>query len=214
MSDRINDQLFPRGTTWYNGGTIDANNLQGANILGQEKAFEDVDYSQYGIKPVRTNQLVYVRAVRNLSGQTLYAKELVQLAADGQSITGRAVNDSQHAYPIDEFVPATGVPTNDICYVVVEGPAMMITAFTGAEFNGDITAGNRLHSVTTTAGSTQAGTTSEGGRVANFTTVAATTVAQFNSLIAFTANWVGTAISAKTTANTNANILVDVRRRF
>ncbi len=211
---RDNDQLFPRGMTWYNGGNIDANNLQGANLLGQEKAFEDVDYSQYGVKPVRTNQLVYCRAVRNTSGTTLYAKELVQLNTTGDQIIGRAVNDSQHAYPIDEYIGPNGVPHNDICYVVVEGPAMMLTAFTGAEMNGDIVAGNRLHSVTTTAASTQAGTTSEGGRVANFNTVAATTVAQFDSLIAFMANWVGVAMSSKTTGNTNANILVDVRRRF
>lgn len=212
---RHNSQLFERGDTWYGPDrTIDAANLEAATILGQEKAFEDIDYSQSGVKGARTNQMVYVRAVRNNSGVTLYGKEFVQLDAKGENITGRVVNDAQHGYPIDEYLPAAGVRNGDICYVVVEGPAMMRTAYTGAEFNGDIAQSARLHSVTTTAGSTQAGTTSEGGRVANFTTVAATTVAQFNSLIAYMANWVGVALSAKTTGNTNADILVDVRRRF
>jgi hypothetical protein len=212
---RMNSQLFDRGDTWYGPDrTIDSSSLEGATILGQEKAFEDIDYTQSGVKGARTNQLVHVRAVRNNSGATLYGKEFVQLDAKGENITGRVVNDSQHGYPIDEYIPAAGVRNGDICYVVVEGPATMRTAYTGAEFNGDIAVGARLHSVTTTAGSTQAGKTSEGGRVANFTTVAATTTTQFNALIAYTANWVAVALSAKTTGNTNADILVDVRRRF
>lgn len=213
---RGNDQLFERGMTWYGpSDAIDTNNLQGANVLGLEKQFEDLDYGAAGaVKPARTAHKVSVRAVRNNSGATLYGKEYVQLDALGQTITGRVVNDSQHGYPIDEFLPPGGVRHGDVCYVVVEGPAMMRTPSAGAGFNGDIAAGDRLHSVTTTAGSTQAGTTSAGGRVANFSTVAATTTVQFDAREAFNANFVGVACSARTTGETNSDVLVKVRRRW
>lgn len=213
---RDNSQLFGRGETAYGpDATIDSNSLKYANWPGQEKAFEDLDYSAAGVKTHRTAQLVYCRAVRNTSGVALLPKEYVQLNAAGTEATGRVVNDAQHGYPVDEFLPSAGVRANDVFYVVVEGPAMMRTAYTGAEFGGsDIAVGDMLHSVTTTAGSTQTGTTTEGGRVAKWNTVAATTVAQFNALLDFARNWVGTALTAKTTGNTNADILVDVRRRY
>lgn len=214
---RDNSQLFGRGETFYGPtDTIDQNALKGANLLGQEKAFEDLDYGASGsVKTARTNQMVYVRAVRNTSGVNLLPKEFVQVSADGTQATGRVVNSAQHGYPVDEFLPAAGVRNGDVFYVVVEGPATMKTAFTGAEFGGsDVAAGDSLHSVTTTAGSTQTGSTTEGGRVAKFATVAATTVAQFNALLDFAKNWVGTALSARTTGNMNVDVLVDVRRRY
>ena len=213
---RDNSQPFDRGQTFYGpDGTIDSNDLKGAALLGKEWVFEDLDYaSTAAVKPHRSGKKVVVRAVRNLSGVTVFPKDFVRLAADGQSIIGRVSLDSEHGYPVDEYVPAAGVRNYDVCYVVVEGPAMMRTAYTGAQFNADVAAGARLHSVTNTAGSTAAGSTAEAGRVATFNTVAATTVAQFNALIAFNANWVGTALTARTTANTNTDILVDVRRRW
>ena len=213
---RDNSQLFGRGETAYGpDGTIDSNNLKYATWLGQEKAFEDIDWGASGsVKTHRTNQLVYCRAVRNTSGITLLPKDYVQLNAAGTEAIGRVTLDSEHGYPVDEYLPSAGVRANDVFYVVVEGPAMMKAPYSGGPFNGDIAVRAMLHSVTTTAGSTQAGTTSEAGRVANFSTVAATTVAQFNALLAFTKNWVGTALTARTTGNTNTDILVDVRRRY
>lgn len=213
---RENSQLFGRGETAYGpDNTIDSNNLKYANWLGQEKVFEDIDFSASGaVKTHRSGEKVCCRAVRNTSGVALLPKELVQLDTAGQNAIGRGVNDSQHCYPVDEFLPSAGVRDDDVFYVVVEGPAMCRAPHTGGGFNGDIVAGDMLHSVTTTAGSTQTGTTTEGGRVAKFSTVAATTVAQFNGLLAFVKNWVGTALTARTTGNTGTDILVDVRRRY
>lgn len=214
---RDNDQMFDRGQTYYGPDrTIDTANLLGASLEGQEKTFEDLDYgstSGSGVTPARSGRKVVCRLVRNYSGITLYAKQLCNLNEAGTRLTGLATVDSSDAFPVDEFVPSGGVRHGDLCWVVVEGPAMCQTAYTGGAFNGDIAAGDKLHSVTASAGTTAAGTTSAAGRVAGFTVVAATTAGQFTSLKNYLQNYLGQALTARTTGNTNADILVDVRRR-
>lgn len=215
---RDNDQMFDRGQTYYGPDrTIDSNNLLGVSLEGQEKTFEDLDYATTGgsaVPAARSARKVVCRLVRNDSGITLYAKQLVNLNAAGTKVTGLATLDSSDAFPVDEFVPSSGVRANDLFWIVVEGPAMCLTPYAGAGFNGvDIAVGAKLHSVTSTAGTTAAGTTSAAGRVTNFVAVAATTAGQFTSLINYTQNYLGQALTARTTGNTHTDILVDVRRR-
>lgn len=214
---RDNDSTPGRGETWYGGRTIDTNNLDGVWLEGQEKAFEDYLWSgTAGVKSDRgiaAGRLVRCRLVRNNSGITLLPKKLVQLdpANPGRAI-GYVVNTGQRGYPVDEFLPSTGVPNGDLFWIVVEGPAVVLSAYTGAQFGGgDVATGVILTSVTTTAGSTQTGTTSENGRAAIYTTVAATTTAQFTLLQNVLSNWSGRALSARTTGETNSDLLVDVR---
>jgi hypothetical protein len=213
---RDNDQMFDRGQTWYGPDqSIDANDLAAAHLEGTEKTFEDLDYSSGpGAKAYRTGKPVRCRVVRNDSGITLHAKQMVLLDAARTRITGLANNTSQDGYPLDEWVGSSGVRAGDLCYVVMSGPAMMLTPLTGAAFNGDIAAGTRLNSVTASNGTTAGGTTTPPGRVSQFTAVAATTAGQFTDILNFTANFVGTAISARTTAETNSDILVDCRYRY
>lgn len=212
---RDNDTMLGRGETWYGPSrTIDTDNLEAANLLGLEKTFEDIDYTATtsGVKNHRSARKVCCRLVRNTSGITLLAKDYVRVNAAGTEAIGRASLDSEHGYPLDEWLPSTGLRHGDIGWVVVEGPAMMQTPETAGV--ADIAVGERLHSLTSTAGSTQSGTTSDAGRVSTFVVVAATTTAQFDAREAFNANWVGVALTARTTANTSADILVNVRRRF
>ena len=113
-----------RGETWYQGGTIDTNNLAGTEVEGQTKIFEDLNWGAAGIKTVRTSaRSVVCRLVRNMSGVTLFAKQLVQLDTNLTTrITGRLATLFGEAYPIDEFLPASGVPHGDLCWIVIGGP--------------------------------------------------------------------------------------------
>lgn len=202
-----------RGQTWYNGDTPDGNDTSFENVIGCTKVFEDVKWGDRGIKPSRTGQRsVVCRLLRNVSGITVYAKDLVQVdPTNPNHILGRARTTGQKCYPVDEFLPATGCPNNDLCWVVVKGPAIISTPMNGADFStASIAAGAILAALTTSGGSTTAGTTASAGRVAGFAIVAATTVAQFTDLLNVAVNTVGMAMSAITSGQTNADILVDV----
>jgi hypothetical protein len=199
---------FDRGATYYNGGTIDANNLGGLNLEGKIWEFEDVDYSlgTVGAKAARSGRLIKCMCVRNVSGINLLPKRLAQLqttGADGRYALGRvagyATTGGQRSYPIDEFLPAAGVPNNDLFWLVVEGPAMVITDLAGAA-NNVISVGSFVDALT--AATSQATTA---GRVApvDFSGVAAT-------FVQVALGRVGMALSAVTTGNTNANLLVEV----
>jgi hypothetical protein len=211
---RDNMQPFDRGQTFYGpDGTIDTANYQGANLLGMEKQFEDLDYStqaSLGVRNIRlADRRVTCRLVRNTSGITILGKRLVTLNATGTEITGIATTSYAYCVPTDEWLPSTGVRHGDICWVVVEGPAVCLTAF-AADLG--IATGAALHSLTSSAGSTSGASTATNGRVTQHVVAAATTAGQFTDIIEHLKNYIGRAVTARTTGETNADILVDIRR--
>lgn len=214
---RDNEPPFGRGETLYNGGTIDTNNLDGTQYEGMVKVFEDVLYSAVGIKPgrgVAAGKKVACRLMRNLSGITLFAKRLVQIdpASPGRILGNQVVNFGE-SYPVDEFLPAAGVPNGDLFFLVIGGPALVLTPMTGAEFiSTSIAAGALIGAGTTNGGSTATGTTAPAGRGCGISIIALTTAAQFLDLSNICINYVGKAITAMTSGQTNADMLVDVRR--
>jgi hypothetical protein len=204
-----------RGETWYEGRTIDTNNLLGVEVEGSTKIFEDITWGDRGVKGYRTGiRGVVCRLVRNMSGTTLLPKRLVVLdPTNPNRVKGYADTTALECYPVDEFLPAGGVANGDLFWIVIKGPAVCLTPMNGGVFgNTSINAGDSLCSLTTSIASTQTGTTAEIGRVATFVVVAATTIAQFTSLINFGLNNFGRAMSAKTSGQTNADILVDINR--
>lgn len=207
MSDRANSQPFGRGETWYGGGVIDANDLGGAQHLGQEYEFEDIGFDSQGVKTARSGRKVKVRCVRNLSGVTLYGKRCVKLSTDGKTILGYTSTGGERGCPLDEFIGPNGVPTNDLCYVVIDGPAIVTTALSSLS---SIVAGDPLQAVTTAAASTVAATTSEAGRVA-LASVGAPTNSTSVDLFLRSLGFQMFAMSAATTNNTGADLLVDVK---
>jgi hypothetical protein len=212
---RSQDMPFDRGSTWYNGRTIDTDNLEGGQILGRTGMFESVVLSDRGVKGKRLQESqVVVRAVRNSSGFTIYGKRLVKLSTtDPNTIVGIATTVAEECYPVDEYLPSTGCPNGDICYIVVAGPAMCLTPMDGGVFGADsIAAGDVLVALTTTGGTTQSGTTSKGGRVATFVSLAPTTAALGNLIRDAAYNYIGRALSAMTSGQTNSDILVSVGR--
>lgn len=198
-----NNPPFARGSTYYNGTTIDTANLGGVNHEGKVWEFEDVDYStaSTGIRQIRSNRRIKCMCVRNVSGIALLPKRLANLqitGTDGKYALGRADGyttlTGQRGYPIDEYLPAAGVPANDLFWVVVEGPALIKTDL-AAGANNVFTVG--LYVAALTAVTSQATTA---GRIAPIDFSALTSAALR----------VGMALSAATTANSNGDLLVEV----
>lgn len=203
-----------RGETLYNGVTPDVNNLLYAEREGEEKVFEDVNWGASGVKTARSARHVRCRLVRNLSGITLLGKRLVQINAQTHRITGYSKLSGQPCYPLDEFLPASGVPNGDLCWIVISGPAVVLTPFAGADFGGaDFAVGDILQSGTVAAASTATASNTTPGRPAVFAVAAATTAGQFTALINYLQNGKFEALSARTTGETHADLLVKVLPR-
>jgi hypothetical protein len=198
---------FGRGSTYVNGSyTIDANNLPGAEVLGRVVQFEDLDYSSAGAKSSRTGFLVKCLAVRNVAGFALLPKRLVKLRKTSNTllaeVDGYARTTAEGpVFPIDEWLPAAGVPDDDVFYVVIEGPATVLTPLE-ADANNVFNVGDVLVSLTAaTSGATTAGRV----RPQDLTGATALLGDQIQ-------NRIGRALSARTTANTAADLLVAIGR--
>ncbi len=197
---------FARGETFYNGGTIDSNNLGGVNLEGKIYEFEDDDLYNAGLpgaRPARSGRLVKCMIVRNVAAIALLPKRLVTLKKTGTKylgqIDGYVTTTADRCYPLDEFLPAAGVPINDLCYIVIEGPATVLTDLAGADNDNFAVGGVVVGLTAATSGCTTA------GRPAPQDLTGATAL-----LGAQIQNRIGRALSAKTTANTNADLLIDV----
>jgi hypothetical protein len=180
----------------------------GLQYEGAEWYFNDLNYAPgtVGAKPTRTERLVRCRIVRNVSGGNLLPKRLGSLqitGADGRYAVGRVdsyVNVlNGRGFPIDEFLPAAGVVNNDLFWIVIEGPAVCRTSL--AALSASILVGDPIGAAT---GATSLSTTA--GRVDELTFGAGTGAAEFNAV----ANFIGHALSAVTTAQTDTDLLVDV----
>lgn len=211
--------IFERGQTYFGGQTIDSAGVTATNhLLGKEWVFEDLDLSDPPVLTLRSGHPVTVRAVRNISGGALLPKRLVSPAATSTSgytgylkeVDGYADVDAEHCYPVDEWLPAAGVADDDIFYIVVKGPATILTSLSG-DANNVVDVGDTLVAQTAvTSGATTAG---RGIPLSQLEAGTNTTTA-VNAYIAANQNVIGRAMSAKTTANTNADLLVYVGRAF
>lgn len=187
---------FDRGSTYFNGGTVSS--TDGSHLEGREWVFEDIDPTN---RTLRTSHPVRVKVVRNTSGIALLPKRIVRFEADGLDygarVDGYTRLTAARGYLVDEFLPAAGVPANDLFYIVIEGPAMALTDLAAVD---TISVGDKL--VALTAATSQATTA---GRVDQQDLTGAT--APLGDQVQ---NYIGHALSAKTSANTNSDILVYV----
>jgi hypothetical protein len=193
------DPPFNRGSSLQDGlATVDS--TAGANYEGMEYEFEDVNPST-GV--VRSGRKVRVRCVRNSSGFAILPKRLCKFALTagkyGRIVTGYCTTVGEESYPADEYLPSTGVADGDLFYIVVEGPALVKTDL-AAGANNVFNVGDKITALTAV---TSNATTS--GRVQPQDLTGATAL-----LANQIQNRIGYALSAKTTANTNDDLLVDV----
>lgn len=213
------------------GATTEAN-LIGAEHEGKEFWFLDYDWSaSSGVKPLRSNIPRKLRVVRNVIGYNIPPKRLVVLGIDGTDndsastygassaytaiqpttgptsltrIGGIARIPTLSAYPVDEFLPAAGVPHGALFYIVVEGPAMCMNA----EAATTIASGGWLPGCTTATTSASTNGTTVGGRLSTAAVLANTDLAPNLGIV----NVLGRALS--TSATTAASVLVNIRKVF
>lgn len=192
---------FDRGQTASTGlSSVDSTVLN--NLEGKEYIVDDVDPAT-GI--ARTGRRVKLRCVRNKAAAALLPKRLVSFKASagvfGAHVDGYADTTAEESYPVDEYLPAAGVAVDDLFYIVVEGPALVLSDLAGGA-NNVLNVGDCVVALTAaTSGATTA------GRVAPQDLTGATAL-----LAKQIKNQVGYALTAKTTGNTNADVLVDVGR--
>lgn len=131
---------FPRGglgSAYSDPGTVDTTGL--AHLEGTEWEFEDKDFNSAvdGVVPDRTNQKVICRVVRNKSGGALLPKKFVMFKTDGSGAGDYGGQVSGYGTigkaggVVDEALPAAGVPSNELFYVVIEGPTQVVSDTTG-----------------------------------------------------------------------------------
>lgn len=188
-------------------GVSDASTVLGKQV-GIERCFEDYEYSDANRLDRRTHHTVTCRLVRNTSGIALLPKRLVKYKAgtnrtevDGYVTT--TANDGDTCAVVDEWLPSAGVPNNEYFWVVVCGPTLVLTSLAGDAENVISETGVL---VGLTAATSQATTA---GRVIAQDLTGATDVLgnQLNGGFA-------RALSAKTTDNTNNDLLVYLSNRW
>lgn len=206
---------FGRGETYYQGRTIDSNDLGGTHLEGMEWEFEDLDYSVQGVKTPRSGKRVRCRLVRNASGIALLPKRAVIYQETAGNFLKRVdgygnITADMIAGIVDEWLPSAGVSANDLFWIVVEGPTNCLTDLAGADNN---VIGIADHIIALTAATSQATTA---GRVYSWNAALTFTSTQTTdgTLGKVLHNIIGQSLSAKTTANTNASVLVDLKKRW
>lgn len=175
-------------------------------FLGAERTDIDYNWASTGaVKAIRSYRQVTRRLVKNDSGIAILPKYAVVLDETGTLIKGYGrigtnAGVTDRIFLVDEFIPTAGVANGNYCFIVVEGPATGITSKIAADENS-IALGARLIAATAAASthSTTAGRLGAG--------VGATSVLALEVL-----GSLGRALTAKTTANTDADILVQVSR--
>lgn len=203
-----------RGKTYLNGPnrTPDTTSTSTVAIAGIIKVFKDMNYTTTTgnqVKGYRSGGEVTCILVRNSSGISLLPKYAVTWKSGkrGLEVDGYADFSPDRAIAglVDEFLPSSGVANNDYFWLVVRGPALALTG-TAADETNVISVDDWL--INLTAAASTFSTTS--GRVgpAVLPTAGLTTnitFAQSNNLYKF-----ARAMSAKTTSNTSADLLVHV----
>jgi len=203
-----------RGKTYLSGPnrTPDSTSTSTVAICGIIKAFKDMNYTTTTggqVKGYRSGGEVTCILVKNSSGVALLPKMAVTWKSGkrGLEVDGYAdfAPDRAIAGLVDEYLPSTGVAANDYFWLVVKGQALALTGLVGDETNVisvddwliNLTGASSI--VSTTAGRVGPAVLPTAGLTTNIT------FAQSNNLYKF-----ARAMSAKTTANTNADLLVYV----
>jgi len=193
-----------RGQTYYKGETPPTSWTESTPAEGTQVTFKDMTVAgAVGADTPRSNNDVLCKLVRNVAGFTLATKRLVSWAS---GYYGRRVDgycdldwDACAAGVVDEYLSG-GCPANDMCWIAVEGPTLMTTAL-AADVTNVIGEGVDIAALT---GAASNSTTS--GRVQALVLTSAVTAAQQQ-----VRGIIGRALSAKTTANTDVDILVHLQ---
>jgi len=200
-----------RGTTFFAGSTPPTTFGGTVGIEGHLQRFRDLDPTT-GVDSsyqARTGRFNICRFVRNVSGMSdpLLPKRVVKYASAHRykRVDGYCnVDYEEVAGVVDDFL-ASGIPNNDLGWIVVAGPALVTMP---ASQIGDIAIGQRL--VALTAAASTHSTTA--GRPRVFNAAGTFTAAQTTDGTAFKVLQYsfGSALSAVSSSSTNSDMLVNV----
>jgi hypothetical protein len=198
MADKVSS--MPRRGKTYSGGTPSSIG-QSVGLEGYIQEFKDEVRTGNGVLSQRSGQVTKAMLVRNVSGFALLPGRSVAWATGyrGRRVNGYTATTAQEvAGYVDDKLPSTGVADDDLFWLLRKGPALIKTPNAGGAGNvfaeGDVL-------VALTAVTTGAVTS---GRAAVLATAATT-----NTALAIV-NKIGRVMSAMTTAQTNADMLVDL----
>lgn len=206
---------FPLGQTYYQNATIGtvggSTQAPGIHLEGQLVTFNNavIRTGSASLVTIKFDAPIVAECVRNVSGIALLPKRLaiyksgsLHKRVDGYT----SVTAQQAAGVVDPFLPAAGVPNNDLFWLIKEGEVECLTAL--SNYAADVGIGDWGYAIT--AASSQA---SAAGRLAfhnsagTFSAVETTDGTLFKVLT----NKIGQARSTKLTNNTNAGILMQVK---
>lgn len=147
MSTLTADPGFARGQTLgiTNTNVYNTPIGDGSHILGVRKTFRDENPTT---GQLLSNHTVECIAVKNTSGSAVLPGTLVKFkdAAILTEVDGGAVAATLLMGVADEYLPAAGVPNNEVFWVVVDGPSTVTKTATsvsaGAAYGPSATAGS------------------------------------------------------------------------
>lgn len=220
-ADNVTTTQVPRGGTFFEGravpgtsGSFEVHPLEGTTRLFPDSLPNTTGSS---VRILRSGRKVKAVLVRNDSGVTLLPKRAVTWKAGqlGKRVGGYSrLTATMIAGIVDDQLPSSGVRDGDLFWLIVEGPCVVVTPDAGSDFGVDITEGAALYSLTSTTANATASTTSAAtvaaGRLrawAGTFSAAETTDGSAGNILL---NRVGRAMSARTTGNTRADLLVDL----
>lgn len=194
-------------------GTDDNGNLINAAKLGMKYMLPYNDLTGPTPAKRKTGMPIYAIILRNLSGATLYGKRLASLkktagfnlveAVDGYNITLYQTP----CIAIDPYLVTGGVAANDLFWGIFSGPTILTSPLAGADFKAlNIAVGDNLVAAT---GITTGAITS--GMVAGVSIANATDA---GGALSAAMGRIGYALSALTSGQTNADLLVDMAVQF
>lgn len=162
-----------------------------------------------GNKARLTGRQITAILLRNESGFTMLGKRVAKVKESGgygdfEAVDGYcAVKADAHLVFIDPNLPATGIADDDIFWGILRGPTIVLSPFEAGGFDKAIAAGDPLVGATgSTTGTSGVGRVSVGGVLAGGSLAGTDAYAQAR-------NNLGRALSARTTGETNADILVE-----
>ena len=204
----VNGALPVRGKTLLDGNsnrTLTA--TMAVDREGSLMEFDDIDPTvTSGAKTKRSNRRVTCMLVRNEAAAAILGKRVVKWKSGqrGHQIDGYCASTNEACAGIsDEFLGSSGAAVHDLFWITVKGPTLVLTPLEGDATNV-INLDDLLGALTAvTSGATTSGRVRVNALTA--TSTATTDGSQGNVLM----NSFGRALSAKTTANTNADLLVD-----
>jgi hypothetical protein len=207
---------FERGSTYFGGGTpVSTAGDASYDFEGREYEVDDIIYTPGPTKgTLRSREKVILRIVRNTAGSALLPKRLVSFENGtfwGRRVNGYTTTTAAHGYPVDEYLPAAGVADDDLFYIVVSGPATVLSDLATADSNKFTYGADILALTAATSGATTAGRARVLDTLAQITSQATNLATVRDSI----RNVIGKAMTTQgATSHTAVDILARINRYF